>query len=701
MRDMQVGRWCCRSLFLVLLSIGAFVPPASARVFEVVKLRYGGVSGTIGQALIVANTEYDHINSLTGPVRDAEQIADALASRGVAVHKVANQSPAEILKNIRSFADAPTMELFVFYYAGHAAQFHGDNRLITKEFNFSNADTSTLSIDSVIAEIGKLGFSRILIAFDACRDLIEIEVASNPGIANGSAPQLASATRGLSRISNGSVPLGTVAATDFAISFSSSNGQVALDAGPDGTSPYSTAFADGFRRASGMLEFLLGLRSEVARATDNQQNPAVTLQWSEDYRLSASIQTEVTLEFGGFAEAPDIDLTTVKVPYEASTFTNEWGVEQHIIVFDFADTSCDSREFVTNDETLRNRIFVIWEDFYCATGELPIGGEGDDVWYLADRMVIDTDFDQDNRNDRFDFSWYREGGSLTTEISGRKVEYTGPLGSNLKTFGIFEMNGDRVNDIFIEFQRSASEHTAIVILDGHKLRQSRGRFGSYDSASEMRDRELSNYLSSREHTGVLGGVGSVAIFYDSPLKQWFFESPSVIRYTTYSPTIASSLYPPNYMVDKVAHLGGASIRIDFYGGHEMVLNPVWQIARDVGLVHSIDSRILDGSVRAPVVPIRVDDGEDQDARSGSAVAPSFDCGKATTITELAICGSPKLAALDARLAAEYVEQLRSSINSDDIKVRQRAWLRERNACRADSACLEQAYNTRLRELEGQ
>jgi len=74
-------------------------------------------------------------------------------------------------------------------------------------------------------------------------------------------------------------------------------------------------------------------------------------------------------------------------------------------------------------------------------------------------------------------------------------------------------------------------------------------------------------------------------------------------------------------------------------------------------------------------------------RSGPPKA-SFDCGKAATPTEKAICGDASLAAWDRSIALAW-KRLRERDGGVDsaVKAKHVEWLRTRNACGADVACL--------------
>ena len=80
-------------------------------------------------------------------------------------------------------------------------------------------------------------------------------------------------------------------------------------------------------------------------------------------------------------------------------------------------------------------------------------------------------------------------------------------------------------------------------------------------------------------------------------------------------------------------------------------------------------------------------------------AASFDCSKATTKTEKAICDDSTLSKLDEDMAAAYSKALKTS-DPDAVKKGQRKWLKEILApCIEDKACIKKAYENRLRQLE--
>ncbi|HEV7605811.1 MAG TPA: hypothetical protein VGO61_00610 [Steroidobacteraceae bacterium] len=86
---------------------------------------------------------------------------------------------------------------------------------------------------------------------------------------------------------------------------------------------------------------------------------------------------------------------------------------------------------------------------------------------------------------------------------------------------------------------------------------------------------------------------------------------------------------------------------------------------------------------------------------GIAQAASFDCSKAATATEKAICANPHVSDLDEYLG-RYYQAGRATMGRDAaacLGSNQRDWLRSvRNLCK-NAACLERVYLSRLAELD--
>ena len=83
-------------------------------------------------------------------------------------------------------------------------------------------------------------------------------------------------------------------------------------------------------------------------------------------------------------------------------------------------------------------------------------------------------------------------------------------------------------------------------------------------------------------------------------------------------------------------------------------------------------------------------------------AASFDCAKAETADEKAICADRQLNDEDVEMSVLYT-QLRPFLGMGargDMEDEQVNWLKRRATCGDDRTCLSKAYQDRLRQLRG-
>ncbi len=87
----------------------------------------------------------------------------------------------------------------------------------------------------------------------------------------------------------------------------------------------------------------------------------------------------------------------------------------------------------------------------------------------------------------------------------------------------------------------------------------------------------------------------------------------------------------------------------------------------------------------------------ESARQG-VPRPSFDCAKAGSPVEFAICGSGILAEMDRHLSDAYTQALAQSAEPERLKLEQRHWIQNRDRCGANESCLADAMESRTTEL---
>ncbi len=77
--------------------------------------------------------------------------------------------------------------------------------------------------------------------------------------------------------------------------------------------------------------------------------------------------------------------------------------------------------------------------------------------------------------------------------------------------------------------------------------------------------------------------------------------------------------------------------------------------------------------------------------------PSFDCSLAETRTETTICGSPDLWSMDRAMANLYnlFQASTEKLKAAEFLASQRSWLKRRDSCASDEACLTERYSSRL------
>lgn len=82
----------------------------------------------------------------------------------------------------------------------------------------------------------------------------------------------------------------------------------------------------------------------------------------------------------------------------------------------------------------------------------------------------------------------------------------------------------------------------------------------------------------------------------------------------------------------------------------------------------------------------------------AAGAAGFDCAKATTADERAVCADERLSDLDSLLGRAYAEAKKAA-TFDDVKQVAQDFLADRKACRSDAACILASYVSVLGQLQ--
>jgi uncharacterized protein len=87
--------------------------------------------------------------------------------------------------------------------------------------------------------------------------------------------------------------------------------------------------------------------------------------------------------------------------------------------------------------------------------------------------------------------------------------------------------------------------------------------------------------------------------------------------------------------------------------------------------------------------------------SAASFAASFDCNRARTPDEKAVCASRHLSEQDVDMAVRYqmLTGLVAMGTRGDMQDEQQAWLKTRKACGGNQVCLDTAYRNRIQRLK--
>lgn len=207
-------------------------------------------------ALVIGNSAYEHIAPLKNPKNDAATMASALKKVGFEVTTVTNADAQKMKSAFLQFGRQlrKGVDASVFYYAGHAVQYNGDNYLIpttAKILDRDELDIEAVNINSLMKLLNVASNSVNMVILDACRN--------NPFPAT-----TRSTSRGLAPVS---APKGTY------IAYSTAPGDVALD-GDGENSEYTKALATVIAEPGlEIAQVFRKVRRAVISATREKQIP--------------------------------------------------------------------------------------------------------------------------------------------------------------------------------------------------------------------------------------------------------------------------------------------------------------------------------------------------------------------------------------------------------------------------------------------
>lgn len=235
-----------------------------------------------GVALVIGQSEYEHVAPLPNPANDAREMVKLLTDLGFDARGVTDRDAQRLRRDLERFAeDAEDADVAFLYYSGHGVEAGGENFLLPVDVDESSLDSASEAMVplSGLIETLKASVPITIVLLDACRTnpfppdaLVRIE----PG-----EPAVAMAQEGLTVVRGATSLRGDWAAPadnlGTVIGFAAEPGMPALDGAPGGNSPYAAALLRHLAAMQG-AEFGQVMRmvtEEVYLSTRTRQRPWV------------------------------------------------------------------------------------------------------------------------------------------------------------------------------------------------------------------------------------------------------------------------------------------------------------------------------------------------------------------------------------------------------------------------------------------
>ena len=232
-----------------------------------------------GVALVIGQSEYEHLSPLANPANDADAIEALLADLGFDSVRRSDRDADRLARDLERFVeDAADADVAILYYAGHGIEAGGENYLVPVDADLTSLDAAGERLVPVSGFIRQLQETVpvTIVMLDACRDnpfpagalVRHVPDAEPQPMAGGGLAE----TRGASRLAPDRPPEETYGTV---VSFAAAPGRAALDGAPGGHSPYTAAVLRHFSEMAG-IEFGTVMRmvaEEVYLATEGRQRP--------------------------------------------------------------------------------------------------------------------------------------------------------------------------------------------------------------------------------------------------------------------------------------------------------------------------------------------------------------------------------------------------------------------------------------------
>jgi hypothetical protein len=531
-------------------------------------------------AILIANSNYTKITPLAAPPNDVEAMSSRLAELGFETVILRDPTSADLIQAIAAANPKDGRgSLLAFYYSGHAGAIDGENSIVLTEYDPKDGTQTDqiVPLRTVLTLLAAADFEKVFVAFDACRNIIGSE-APKPDAAADAVPSI----RGFARSESDFRALNR---REYAVLFSTSHGEFALDSTVGGMSPFTKAFLLALGRESSFVPAMLLAKRLTEEITEGAQSPDIRIKWNADlaYARASAVVNRATYflndrlspaEMAG-ANVDLSKLTTIRKDY----------IDQAILMLrdqDFKEcqTGWKSNLFWSSD-VLSIGYCYLPRIGYKASGNSrpPFGEFQTGAIYNTGKYrsaVWEFDLDFDGVPERMEASFRNADMALVLTARTSDFEFRGLIGPNIEFVGLHDFNKDGVLDIYLAFSMfKFTNGSELVIVDGKTISK------HLKSLLKCRSREAATSAACQRQAKVRSGMGGslfthdldksyygadllqAALYADWNIKYWEVDETGALKITTYNPTWAYERFQPdNYMMDKVVAFNKATGKLD-------------------------------------------------------------------------------------------------------------------------------------------
>ena len=125
-----------------------------------------------GVALIIGQSEYEHVAPLPNPANDAREMVKLLSDLGFDARSVTDRDASRLRRDLERFVeDAEEADVAFLYYSGHGIEAGGENWLLPIDVDESSLDSAAETMVPLSEFVDRLKRSVpvAIVLLDACR----------------------------------------------------------------------------------------------------------------------------------------------------------------------------------------------------------------------------------------------------------------------------------------------------------------------------------------------------------------------------------------------------------------------------------------------------------------------------------------------------------------------------------------------------